>query len=104
MTNKNISSLFSDLKNESQIFLSYLKAKFPIFHNSNLFYRDFQYGVKSFLEKKGIAITDNNLVDLSKQFARFYETQGILIKTSDQGWKLNYPEFVTTKPGDPFSF
>ena len=104
MKNKNISGLFNDLKIESQIFLSYLKAKFPIFHNSNLFYRDFQYGVKSFLEKKGITITDNNLVDLSKQFAGFYESQDILIKTSNQGWKLNYPEFVTTKPGDPFSF
>ncbi|HEX9252579.1 MAG TPA: hypothetical protein VF870_10070 [Ignavibacteriaceae bacterium] len=101
---KNISKLFDDLKNESEIFLSYLKAKFPVFHNSNLFSRDFQYGLKSYLEKKGIKITDSNLVNLSKQFSSYYETEGILIKTSDQGWKLNYPEFVTTKPGDPFSF
>jgi hypothetical protein len=104
MTSKNISSLFDDLKNESQIFLNYLKAKFPIFHNSNLFSRDFQYGLKSFLEKKGIKISDNNLVTLSGQFSSFYETQGIFIKTSNQGWKLNYPDFITQKPGDPFSF
>ncbi len=104
MTNKNISELFNDLKNESQIFLSYLKAKFPIFHNSNIFSKDFQYGVKSFLEKKGIKISDRSLVDLAKQFSGYYETQGIFIKTSTQGWKLNYPDFVTTKPGDPFSF
>lgn len=52
MTQKNISSLFNDLKNENQIFLSYLKAKFPVFHNSNLFSKDFQFGLKSFLEKK----------------------------------------------------
>jgi hypothetical protein len=101
---KNISKLFDDLKNESKIFLSYLKAKFPVFHNSNLFSRDFQYGLKSYLEKKGIKITDSNLVSLSKQFSGYYETEGIFIKTSAQGWKLNYPEFVTTKPGDPFSF
>jgi hypothetical protein len=104
MSNKNITDLFNDLKNESQIFLSYLKAKFPIFHNSNLFYRDFQYGLKSFLEKKGITLTDFNLDSLSKQFSEYYETQGTLIRTSSQGWKLNYPEFVTAKPGDPFSF
>ncbi len=104
MTSKNITSLFDDLKNESQIFLNYLKAKFPIFHNSNLFSRDFQYGLKSFLEKMGIKISDNNLVTLSGQFSSYYETQGIFIKTSNQGWKLNYPDFITQKPGDPFSF
>lgn len=104
MTNKNISELFNDLKNESQIFLGYLKAKFPIFHNSNIFSKDFQYGVKTFLEKKGIKISDRSLVDLAKQFSGYYETQGIFIKTSTQGWKLNYSDFVTTKPGDPFSF
>ena len=104
MTHKNITGLFNDLKNESQIFLSYLKAKFPIFHNSNLFSRDFQYGLKSFLEKKGITLSDINLDSLTKEFSGYYETQGILIRTSKQGWKLNYPEFITVKPGDPFSF
>lgn len=104
MTQKNISILFGDLKNENKIFLNYLKAKFPVFHNSNLFSRDFQFGLKSFLEKKGTTLTDNNLAGLAKQFSDYYETQGIFIKTSTQGWKLNYPEFITTKPGDPFLF
>mgnify|MGYP001266287807 FL=1 len=104
MTTKNNIGLFNDMKNEYLIFLSYLKAKFPIFHNSNLFSKDFQFGLKSYLEKKGISITDNNLDELSKQFSGYYETQGILVKTSSQGWKLNFPEFITTKPGDPFSF
>jgi hypothetical protein len=103
MTTKNNIGLFNDMKNDNLIFLSYLKAKFPIFHNSNLFSKDFQFGLKSYLEKKGISITDTNLDDLSKQFSGYYETQGIFVKTSSQGWKLNYPEFVTTKPGDPFS-
>lgn len=104
MTHKNIDGLFNELKNENQIFLSYLKAKFPVFHNSNLFSRDFQYGLKSFLEKKGTVLADQNLIKLAKEFSGFYESQGIFLRTSNQGWKLNYPEFVTTKPGDPFSF
>ena len=104
MAQKNITNLFNDLKNENQIFLNYLKAKFPVFHNSNFFFRDFQFGLKSFLEKKGIKLTDNNLSALSKQFSEYYVNEGIFIKTSNQGWKLNYPEFVTTKAGDPFSF
>lgn len=104
MTNKSTSGIYNDLKNESQIFLNYLKAKFPIFHNSNFFFRDFQYGLKSFLEKKGTTLTDNNLAGLAIQFSEYFETQGIFIRTSTQGWKVNYPEFVTAKPGDPFSF
>jgi hypothetical protein len=104
MSKNNIANLFADLKNENQIFLSYLKAKFPLFHNSNFFSRDFQYGLKSFFEKKNIHLTERELIDLSKQFSDYYETQGIFVRTSTQGWKLNYPEFVTQKPGDPFSF
>ena len=52
MTTKNNIGLFNDMKNDNLIFLSYLKAKFPIFHNSNLFSKDFQFGLKSYLEKK----------------------------------------------------
>ena len=104
MAKKNVSILFQELKNEHQIFLSYLKAKFPVFHNSNLFLRDFQYGLKSFLEKKDIYLSDRSLNDLVILFSEFYETQGIFVKTSNQGWKLNFSEFTTEKPGDPFSF
>ena len=42
------------LKNNETELLNYLRAKFPFFHNSNFFFRDFQYGIRSFLEKKEI--------------------------------------------------
>lgn len=104
MSNKNITSLFNELKNENQIFLNYLKAKFPLFHNSNLFFRDFQYGIMGFLETKGITITFEVADELSKLLSDYYINQGVFIKTSKQGWRVNYPEFTTVKPGDPFSF
>jgi hypothetical protein len=104
MTKKNISTIFDELKNEDRVFLIYLKAKFPVFHNSNFFSKDFQYGLDSFLEKKGKHLSYREISELSKQFSDYYETKGIFIRTSLQGWKLNYPEFVTTKIGDPFSF
>jgi hypothetical protein len=104
MSKKNIHELFDSLKNENLIFLSYLKAKFPLFHNSNFFARDFQYGLMGFLEKKGVEITFNEAAELYALLTDYYEKQGIFIKTSLHSWKLNYPDFVTTKPGDPFSF
>lgn len=104
MSKHNLTELFNNLKNENQIFLSYLKAKFPVFHNSNVFARDFEYGLKSFLEKKGIYLSENNLIELSKLLSDYFVTQNVFVKTSANAWKLNYPEFVTAKPGDPFSF
>jgi len=104
MSKKNVDSLFNDLRNENQIFLSYLKAKFPLFHNSNLFVRDFEYGLKGFLEKKGIDLSFREVAKLSLILSDYYEKQGIFVKTNVQGWTLNYPEFTTTKPGDPFLF
>jgi len=104
MTNKKITAIFGDLKNDNQIFLNYLKAKFPIFHNSNFFFRDFQYGLKGYLEKKAIQITWGDIEELSKLLCDYYVSKEIFIKISNQVWKLNYPEFATSKPGDPFSF
>jgi hypothetical protein len=104
MNNKNTASLFNELKNENQIFLNFLKAKFPLFHNSNIFYRDFEYGIMGFLENKGITISFHTAEELSKLLSDYYVNQGIFIKTSNQGWKVNYPDFATQKPGDPFSF
>lgn len=104
MSTKTTQLIFEDLKNENQIFLNYLKAKFPLFHNSNFFYKDFEYGIVGFLEKKGITVTFEEGEKLSKLLSDFYVNQGIFVKTSSHGWKINYPDFVTSKPGDPFSF
>jgi hypothetical protein len=94
---------YSDvLKDEYIIFLNYLKAKFPAFHNSNIFFRDFHYAVKNFLEIKTLKVTYAVSEKLAKEFAGFLEAKGILIKVSDLGWKLNFPDFTTVKTGDPF--
>ena len=104
MKKQNTSELFESIKNENEIFLNYLKAKFPVFHNSNFFAKDFEYGLMGFFEKKGIELNFNQATELSKLLLIYYENEGIFIKTSLQSWKVNYPNFVTTKPGDPFSF
>lgn len=104
MSNKNIPELFEELKINNQIFLNYLRAKFPLFHNSNFFSKDLQYGIIGYFEKKGISINYEVAEELSKLLSDYYVNQGVFTKTSQQGWKVNYPEFVTSKPGDPFSY
>jgi hypothetical protein len=90
------------LKNNNMELLNYLRAKFPVFHNSNFFFRDFQYGIRSFLEKKEIKASYQMAERLANDMAKYFETQNIFVKINHQGWKINFPEFATTKPGDPF--
>jgi hypothetical protein len=90
------------LKNNETELLNYLRAKFPVFHNSNFFFRDFQYGIRSFLEKKEVKVSYQMAEKLAVEMAKYFEEQNIFLKVNSQGWKINYPEFATAKPGDPF--
>jgi len=89
------------LKTEDKLVLKFLKARYPLFHKSNFFYRDFQYGIRKYLELKGIDISYGQSDDLAKELAVYFEKQDIFIPVDNQGWTINYPEFVTTVPGDP---
>jgi len=90
------------LRKENDSLLAFLKAKFPMFHNSNFFFRDLQYGIRSFLEKKNIMISYTEADDLAKIIANDLEGKGIFVRVNSHGWKVNHPEFATTKAGDPF--
>jgi hypothetical protein len=99
---KDLSKHLELLKLKEESFLSFLKAKFPVFHNSNFFYRDLQYGIKSFMELKDIIITYTEADKLAKILSEYFEEKSIFIRVNNSGWKVNYPAFATTEPGDPF--
>jgi hypothetical protein len=90
------------LKNNESALLNFLKAKFPVFHNSNFFFRDLQYGIRSFFEKKDITVSYQDAEKLAAEMATYFEDKGIFIKVNHQAWKVNRTEFVTAAPGDPF--
>ncbi|HKI79173.1 MAG TPA: hypothetical protein VKA26_11585 [Ignavibacteriaceae bacterium] len=98
---KTLDTYFDQLKKDETIFLNFLKAKFPVFHNSNFFFRDFQFGIQKFFEKKDIDISYPEAEKLAKRLADYFETQKLFIPVSRNTWKINYPEFVTKEPGDP---
>ena len=90
------------LKSNDEELLNYLKAKFPVFHNSNFFFRDFHYGIRSFLEKKEIKASYQMAEKLAEEMAKYYEDKNLFVRMNHQAWKVNKTEFVTAKPGDPF--
>ena len=99
---KNNSQVLNTLKNNDEILLKFLKAKFPVFHNSNIFFRDFQYGIRSFLEKKDIIVTYKESENLANDIAEHFTGKGIFQRVNNQGWKVNYPEFAAVEAGDHF--
>lgn len=102
MSKKDFSNHLGLIRQEEESLLGFLKAKYPMFHNSNFFYRDLQYGIRSFMEKKGIDISYAEAADLADAISKDYESKGIFVRMNKTGWKINYPEFTTTEPGDPF--
>ena len=89
------------LKNNMEIFFNFLKAKYPVFHKSNFFFRDFQFGIRSFFHKKDIDISYAESEYLAKEFGKYLEENDVFIRINNQTWKVNYPDFVTEVPGDP---
>ncbi len=75
--------------------LTFLKSRFPLYHQSNIFFRDIQYGIQLFLERKGIKAGYPESEQIAHEFASTLEREGVLIPVDRQSWALNYPEFRT---------
>ncbi len=92
---KNDRALTYILENQKEV-LTFLKTKFPLFHLSNFFFRDLQYGIQMFLERKaGMSIRYPKAESIAKSFAAQLERENIFIRIDQQSWALNYPEFKT---------
>jgi len=102
MDKNKIESCFELIKTNKSVFFNFLKAKYPFFHNSNFFFRDFQFGIKNFLEKKGTKISYPEAEALANIVGKYLENEKIFFKINSNTWRVNYPEFVTKVPGDPF--
>ncbi len=83
------------LKNNHQEFLRFLKGHFPLYHLSNIFLRDVQYGImKYFRETKGIQVKYPEAEKLAVELSQSLETQDIFRKLNHQSWVVNFPEFT----------
>jgi hypothetical protein len=91
------------MKHESEVLerrtevLAFLKSRFPLYHQSNVFFRDIQYGIQVFLERKGIRSGYPESEQIARSFAALLEHEGVFVPIDRQSWALNYPEFRTPK-------
>ena len=84
-----------------------LKARFPVYHRSNIFFRDIQYGIQSLLEEKGMKIRYPGAERLAREFVENMERQQIFAPIDEQTWVVRLEEFktlpVSKQPARPAS-
>lgn len=83
--------------------LNYLKSKYHIYHQSNIFLRDVQYGVMSYLHSKNYKCTYGQAEVLALVYLEFLEGKEIVRKMHPGTWIVNYPDFrkPVDKPATP---
>ena len=77
------------LKLNEDLFFNFLKEKYPIFNNSNIFLRDIQYGIKSFFEKRDIKLNYKQVDFIADSIIQLYEEKNILQRLTKNTWKVN---------------
>jgi len=75
-------------------FLKYLKSRFPLYHLSNVFFRDIHYGVMSYLLEHGMKTGYPEAEEVAAAVTLALEKEGLFKKINGQTWLLMYPEFA----------
>ena len=82
------------LENAREV-LQFLKSRFPLYHQSNIFFRDVQYGILAFLERKGKKTGYTAGESIARAFIAALEKENILQPVDRQSWAVNLPEYKT---------
>ena len=80
------------LDNHKEV-LGFLKSRFPMYHQSNFFFRDVHYGILTYLERKNLKVTYPAAEQIAREFVRKLEKEGIFVPIDHQTWAVNYPEY-----------
>jgi len=91
-----MSRKLSEIIDTNEVFLRHLKTRTHLYHQSNVFFRDFHYGVISYAETKGRKVSYSRAEELAKGIVSALEQSGILRPIKPGSWMLNYPEFRTS--------
>ncbi len=85
---------------EQELFVFMKSSGYPIFHQSNLFLRDVEYGIRDYCrvkQKKDIGARES--IRLSTEFMKDLEARKVIQPLSHNTWLLNMPQFLN-KPKD----
>jgi len=75
--------------------LTYLKSRFAMYHLSNFFFRDVQYGIMAMLGERGVRVTYVEAEESARAFIEKMEREKIFAPIDRQTWVVRYPDFRT---------
>ena len=75
--------------------LDFLRTRYPLYHLSNVFFRDIQYGIRILLERRGVKVGYTEAERLAEEFVSRLEKKKILVPIDRQSWVLYYDDFKT---------
>jgi hypothetical protein len=78
-----------------------LSNRFMVFHQSNIFFRDIQYGIQAMRREQGMKVSYVEAERLAREFVQRMEQEKIFVGIDRQTWTLRYPEFKTPKVEKP---
>jgi len=83
--------------------LKFLKSRFPMYHRSNFFFRDVQYGIQMMLLERGERVSYSTAETIGRALIEKFEHEKIFVPIDRQTWAVDYPEFATpqSKPAAP---
>jgi hypothetical protein len=83
----------SEVVESNLTFLDYLKTRTELYHQSNVFFRDFQYGIMEYGKSKCKKISYGRAEQLARELVSTLEQTGLLRRITPGSWMLNYPQF-----------
>lgn len=79
-----------DLLANRTVFFNFMKEKYPLYYNSNIFFRDIQYAIMSYYQKKDITVKRYDAEKITQKFVLELEKSRELSRMSNNSWKVNF--------------
>jgi len=81
------------LRSHTEEVLAFLKTRYPLYHLSNVFFRDIQFGIQAMLKQRRQQVGYREAEQIARAFIDHLVAKRILIGVDNQTWVLHYPEF-----------
>ncbi len=78
------------LISNKEVFFNFMKKKYPLFQQSNLFFRDMQYAIMSYFELKEKPLKYEEAEIVAQDFIKKLVDNGELLKLDHKTWKVNF--------------
>ncbi len=87
---KSVNELYTELKNNEEVFLKYLHEQYPVVYKSNIFLRDIQYAIKHYFEMKDVKVGYDEVDQIASKFIDSMVSEKKLLPIDHKTWVVNF--------------